>query len=91
MRPTADADWYRARQLAEIAPIRGRLYAVASNPESELAEVLLATDRLLKIQERESKLLNLDKAPTPLEEAMRELQNATDEEIAAELAAREDS
>lgn len=85
MRPHADYDEYRARQLAELEKIRTQLYESATDVGREWEERGKLIDRLVKIHDRESKLLALDKAPTPMEEASRELAQASPEDIAAEL------
>ncbi len=85
MRPHADYDEYRARQLTEIEAMRTSLFSVARDQGHEWSERMDAVDRVVKLHDRESKLLALDKAPTPIEEAARELANASPEEIAAEL------
>ncbi len=87
MRPHADYDEYRARQLAEIEHIRNDMYAVATTSMDSKIR-FAAIDRILKLHEREAKLLNLDQAPTPLEDAARELAKASDEDINEELARR---
>ena len=90
LRPHADADRYRARQLAELETARTLMLSVIIDDQRETMEALQATDRLIKIHEREAKLLGLDRAPTPLEEAARALAVATDVEIIAELEERTD-
>ena len=88
MRPHADYDEYRARQLAELAEARGLAYRTMADEALALGARFGAVDRLVKLHEREAKLLNLDAAPTPLEEAARVLGAASDADIAAELEAR---
>ena len=88
MRPHADYDQYRARQLAELAEARGLAYRTMADEALALGARFGAVDRLVKLHEREAKLLNLDAAPTPLEEAARVLGAASDADIAAELEAR---
>ena len=87
-RPSMDYDQYRARQLAELAEARGLAYRTMADEALALGARFGAVDRLVKLHEREAKLLNLDAAPTPLEEAARVLGAASDADIAAELEAR---
>ena len=85
MRPHADYDQYRARQLAELEPARQLANQTISDTDKDLSPRFKAVERLIQIQDRESKLLALDKAPTPMEEAARKLAAATPEEISAEM------
>lgn len=88
-RPHADYDQYRARQMVELEAIRTRLYNTVVADDTAIDDRHSAVDRLLKVHDRESKLLALDKAPTPIEEAARKMANASSEEIADELVKRE--
>ena len=85
MRPHADYDQYRARQLAELEPARQLANKTIADADKDLAPRFKAVERLIQIQDRESKLLALDKAPTPMEEAARKLAAASPEEISAEM------
>lgn len=66
MRPHADYDRYRAVQLAELEVVRRTLRRMITlwKPGQEVYSPLAAIDRLLRLQEREAKLLGLDKVPT---------------------------
>ena len=84
MRPHADFDRYRSVQLAEIEMMRRPMrqtivrYGQKDKP-STLDQCLKAVNGLIKIQEREAKLLGLDKVPT----AFDEFSNMSDEDLAA--------
>lgn len=71
MRPHADYDRYRAVQLAEIDMMRRklRLFIVSWNPlKGGVKEGIDAIKALLQLQEREAKLLGLDRVPTPFDD-----------------------
>ncbi len=68
MRPHAEYDEYRKVQLAELEVSRMALRQMiaAWTPGAKgYKSCLEAIDRLLKLQEREARLLGLDKVPTP--------------------------
>lgn len=68
MRPHAEYDEYRKIQLAELQVSRMQLRQMIASwtPSSKGYKFCLeAIDRLLKLQEREARLLGLDKVPTP--------------------------
>lgn len=87
MRPHADYDRYRAVQLSELEVARVGLRRVIAafgarpnrgQPVYDLADFVSALGALLRLQEREAKLLGLDRAPTPVDE----LSSMSDEEMA---------
>lgn len=86
MRPHADFDRYRSIQLAEIEMMRRPMRSVIvrfgqmENP-STLEQATKAITSLIKIQEREAKLLGLDKIESPFDE----FSNMSDEQLAAEV------
>ncbi len=69
-KPHADFDAYRSVQMAELKMSRTPLRAtvVGWQVGDDLAPVVSAIATLLKLQERESKLLGLDRVPTPFDE-----------------------
>lgn len=68
-RPHADFDRYRAIQLGELELMRRplRQTIIAWQPGDDLVNCGAAIDRLLKLQEREAKLLGLDRVPSPFD------------------------
>lgn len=74
MRPHADYAQYRAVQLAEIEVIRRSLrrvivaFGTTGPAGTAFDEFIAAINALCKLQEREAKLLGLDRVPTPVEE-----------------------
>lgn len=84
MRPHSDYDQYRAIQLAELDVARRpfRTIIVAWRRGEAVDEIATALAALLKIQEREAKLLGLDRAPTPEEELARQVRSMSDDELA---------
>lgn len=69
-RPHADYDRYRAIQLGELEVARRNLRSVVADWEvdDDVDELVKAVAALLKLQEREAKLLGLDRVPTPFDE-----------------------
>lgn len=78
MRPHTEYDRYRAIQLAELELSRRPLRSIIVDTETTITELVAAITTLIKLQEREAKLLGLDRTPTPLDD----LHTATDEELA---------
>lgn len=79
MRPHADFDHYRAKQIAEIDVSRRPLRAIIATwkPAVEIDGVIVLSDHkrltdaitsLIRLQEREAKLLGLDRVTTPIDE-----------------------
>lgn len=90
MRPHADFDRYRAVQLSELEIGRRGLRKVIASygqrpvpgvPVYDLDDFVKALGALFKLQEREAKLLGLDRVSTPFDE----LTMMSDEEMAALL------
>lgn len=84
MRPHAEFDKYRAVQLAELEmgrrPLRQAI--IGWRPGDDIDTPVKAIGALLKIQEREAKLLGLDRVQTPVDE----LTAMSDEDLAAMVA-----
>ncbi len=57
--PVEDIATLRAIETARLDDLYGKLHGVLTNP----SQMLFAVDRLLKVMERRSKLLGLDKPP----------------------------
>lgn len=82
MRPHADYDRYRGVQLAEIEVSRRllrRKILAADVGQGTFADACQAIDRLIRLQEREARLLGLDRVPTPFDE----LNNLSADELEA--------
>lgn len=85
MRPHADYDKFRAVQLAELEMSRRPMRKVIvsfdrdDNTKWSLDDCVKAINALCRLQEREAKLLNLDKAPNPIDE----MAGMTDQQLAA--------
>ena len=79
MRPHADFDKYRAKQLAELEMSRRPMRVVIATWTAGdcIDDAVKAIGALLKIQEREAKLLGLDRVPTPFDD----LAGMSDEEL----------
>jgi hypothetical protein len=76
MRPHADYDRYRTRQLAELEVSR-RILGNRIVTDESTRDICTALNTLFSLQEREAKLLGLDRVPTPLDE----FDNMTDAEL----------
>lgn len=68
MRPHADYDRYRATQLAELDTARMPLRRIITTPNTPISDLCTAITTLLRLQEREAKLLGLDRVPTPIDD-----------------------
>lgn len=78
MRPHDDYDKYRGRQLAELAIAREEIMrGIVDTTETTFSERMRACEVLVKVQEREARLIGLDKMPTPAEDIM----NMSDAEL----------
>lgn len=84
MRPHADISEYRAQQRAELEVLRTKLMEelVRWKHGGDLSELLGAGETLIKLHDREAKLLGLDRAPTPWDE----MNDLDDEQLAAQMA-----
>lgn len=88
MRPHAQYSQYRAVQLAELEVARRGLRRVIAAFGTTVSpwtfdEFIAALGSLYKLQEREAKLLGLDRVPTPADE----LAGLSDDELEAVVAA----
>lgn len=81
MRPHADFDQYRATQLAELSIARRPLRTIIATwkPGDDYRPIVAALDALLKLQDRESKLVGIDRVDTPFDE----LSQMSDDELSA--------
>ena len=85
MRPHADYDKYRSIQLAELEmmrrPMRKVIATFGTQGGSNMTQAVKAVTSLIRIQEREARLLGLDRMPSPFDE----FSNMSDDELAAQV------
>jgi hypothetical protein len=87
MRPHADFNKYRARQLAEMDEMRRQLgRQIVGMSQSDPSVGQRAIDLLIKLQAHEAKLLGLERVPTPFDE-LSGLSDEKLEEIVRQFAA----
>jgi len=80
MRPHAEYDIYRRRQMAEMEEVRTRLMRKVLEND----DLIEAARELRGLWDSERKLLKLDEAPTPMELQIRRLATLSDDELAIE-------